>query len=324
MKVLIIFTGGTISMANNQEAGGDVPTLSGKDILSRTPRNSRIADIVIDDFLKSPSPHMTVETMWQLRSRIQAWMEQTDIDGVVVTHGTDTMEETSYLLDSSYQWPKPLVFTGAMRSSDQLGYDGPANLVDSLLVCQELIGKPVGVVIVNQGKIFSGQQLYKSHSSNLDTFVGLAGGAIGVVDDHRVFINQHISKATVLEPVFPETQVDLIKAVAGMDDRYIECSINNGAKGIVIEAFGRGNVPPGILPGIKKAKEKGIPVVIVSRCIEGRVAPSYGYIGGGKDLEKYGVIFGGSLTGQQARLRLMLALGLTKDASDIQDYFLGS
>ena len=132
--IVIIFTGGTISMRTDPIAGGAIPALAGKDILALVPGIEQIAPLEVEDFAALPGPHMTVERAWALRERIAAHLARPEVDGVVVTHGTDALEESAYLVARSLATTKPVVFTGAMRTSNDAGWDGPSNLTASVRV----------------------------------------------------------------------------------------------------------------------------------------------------------------------------------------------
>ena len=266
------------------------------------------AEIEAYTFSGMPSPHMTLETMLKLSEFTTELVEREDIDGVVITHGTDTLEETAYLLDLTVRTKKPVVVTGAMRSGSELGYDGPFNLATSICtaISDEAVGR--GVLVCFNGELNSASEVTKANSMALNAFRTPNFGPIGIVDNDNVIFYRdanHLEKYDVSEI---KKQVALIKCVVDMDSSYIDYLIEKGCGGIVIEALGRGNVPPKMVEGIKKAIELEIPVVVVSRCFEGRVFESYGYEGGGKQLKDLGVIFGDTLPGQKARIKLILAI----------------
>lgn len=321
-KVAIIFTGGTISMRKDQKLNAHVPALDGHEILSFIKDVENIADCIIDNYASLPSPYITPKMMLDLSKHVQTYIKRDDICGVVITHGTDTLEETAYFLDLNIRTPKPIILVGAMRSVSELGYDGPANLIAALRCASAKEARNKGVMVVMNGDINASNEVMKTHTMALDTFKSFEFGPLGIVDDDKVLFyrnSTHISQYIPSDKI--EEDVFLIKVVAGMDGELIDYLIDRGAKGIVIEAFGRGNVPPAMVPSIKKAIEKNIIVVLVSRCPKGRVTDSYGYTGGSKKLQELGVIFGSNLSGQKARIKLMLALGYNKDYSYIHNVF---
>lgn len=320
-KIAVIFNGGTISMKVDPKLKAAVPTLTGEEIMSMVTGIEGYAQIESHTFSALPSPQVTPEMMLELSKFIGEFVAREDIDGVVVTHGTDTLEETAYLVDLTLSTNKPVVFTGSMRSGSELGYDGPSNLAASICtaISDEACGR--GVLVCFNGDLNCASEVTKANSMALNAFRTPNFGPIGMVDNNKVlFYRNSINKEGVaIESI--ESRVALIKCAAGMDSRYIDFCINQGDKGIVLEAMGRGNIPPQMVKGVKTAIEKGIPVVVVSRCFEGRVFESYGYEGGGKQLRNLGVIFGDTLPGQKARIKLMVALSATKDRERIKMAF---
>ena len=320
-KIAIIFNGGTISMKIDEKIKAAVPSLSAEEIMSMIPGVEEYAEIEAYSFSSMPSPHMTLETMLKLSKFTTELVEREDIDGVVITHGTDTLEETAYLLDLTVKTKKPVVVTGAMRSGSELGYDGPFNLATSICtaISDEAVGR--GVLVCFNGELNSASEVTKANSMALNAFRTPNFGPIGIVDNDNVIFYRdanHLEKYDVSEI---KKQVALIKCVVDMDSSYIDYLIEKGCGGIVIEALGRGNVPPKMVDGIKKATELNIPVVVVSRCFEGRVFESYGYEGGGKQLKDLGVIFGDTLPGQKARIKLILAINSGMNIHEIARAF---
>ncbi|QUH26004.1 asparaginase [Serpentinicella alkaliphila] len=318
-KVAIIFTGGTISMSVDPRIGAAIPSLSNEQILALVTNIDRYAEIETIDFSNIPGPHMDPDMMMKLRELVIQNLDRADICGVIITHGTDTLEETAYLLDLSIDSTKPIVMVGAMRNSSELGYDGPSNLAAAVCTAISPQSHNKGTLVVMNNDVNAASEVTKTNTLSLDTFKSLEFGALGIVDGddvifHRKVVNrQHI----ITEKI--DTNVELIKCVAGMDSNLINHCVNSGVSGLVIEGLGRGNVPPKMLSGIKNAIDKGIAVVLISRCPTGRVMHNYGYEGGGNDLRKMGVIFGGDLPGQKARIKLMLALGKTKDLHTVRE-----
>lgn len=320
-KVAVVFNGGTISMKVDPRIQAAVPSLSGEEIMSMVTGIEKYAEIESHNFSNVPSPHVTPEDMMNLSKYIQDLLNRDDIVGVVATHGTDSLEETAYLLDLTIKSEKPVVVTGAMRSSSELGYDGPANLSASIctVISDEACGK--GVLVCLNDELNCASEVTKANSMSLSAFRTPSFGPVGIVDNNQVIFYRDSLNKQHIDTMEIEPKVHLIKCVAGMDSSIIDFCISQGDKGIVIEGMGRGNVPPMMVDGIKRAIEKGIAVVLVSRCFEGRVLDTYGYSGGGKDLRNLGVIFGDNLPGQKARIKLMLSLGKTNDLEKIREIF---
>jgi len=321
-KIAIIFTGGTISMTVNKDTNAATPSLSSGDIMSLVRHIKDFADVELIDFSAIPSPHMTPEKMMELKAVVEKQCRRTDISGVVITHGTDNLEETAYLLDLTLNTSKPIVMTGSMRNASELGYDGPSNLASAILTAISKESQNRGVLVVLNDEINDAREVTKTHTMSLDTFKSLEFGPLGIVDSNHViyyrnqtFTSSHIPTDTI------ESDVALIKIASGMDARILDFLIDEKVKGIVIEGMGRGNVPPKVMPGIQRAIANGIPVVLVSRNPLGRIMPSYGYEGGGLDLLEAGVILARNLNGQKARIALMLVLAKTNDIERIRVHF---
>ncbi len=320
-KVAIVFTGGTISMTVDDEIGAAIPTLSGEQIMSMVTNIDKVADIEVLNFAEIPGPHMTPKRLMELKHYVNDLLNREDICGVVITHGTDSLEETAFFLDLTITSDKPVIVTGAMRSSSELGYDGPSNL--SAAVCTAISDKSIGkgTLIVLNNEVLLASEATKTNTLSLNTFQALCTGPLGVIDCNELVLSKIAGHRTIIDTDKVEPKVALFKSGIGMDEDFIKFAADSDYNGIVIEAMGRGNIPPRMYEGVKYARQKGIPVVIVSRCHSGRVFDSYGYLGSGRDLRNLGCIFGGSLPGQKARIKLMLALGKTNDLNEIKDFF---
>ena len=320
-KIAVVFNGGTISMKVDERIKAAVPTLTGEEIMSMVTGIEEFADIESYSFSSLPSPHMTFKTMIELSKFTKKLLDRDDIDGVVITHGTDTLEETAYLLDLTIKSEKPVVITGAMRSGSELGYDGPSNLAASICTAISDDAKKRGVLVCFNGELNSASEVTKANSMALNAFRTPNFGPIGIVDNNKVMFYRETKSTEKYDVEEIKSDVALIKCVVDMDSSFIDFVIDKGYGGIVIEALGRGNVPPKMVGGIKAALNKGIPVVVVSRCFEGRVHESYGYEGGGKMLKDLGVIFGDTLPGQKARIKLALAINSTISKEEIKKQF---
>lgn len=320
-KVVVIFNGGTISMKVDPRIKAAVPSLTGEEIMSMVTGIGDVAEIESINFSHLPSPHMTIEHMYELYKLVDKQCSRKDVHGVVLTHGTDTLEETAYFLDLLLDTKKPVIVTGAMRSSSELGYDGPANLAESICtaISDEAIGR--GVLTCLNGELNQAYEVTKANSMSLNAFQCPTFGPIGIVDNNRVIFYRDVKRQESFNLKTLISKVALIKCAAGMESDVIDFYIDKGYKGIVIEALGRGNVPPNLVKPIKRAIDNNIPVVIVSRCFEGRVFDSYGYEGGGKDLRNHGVIFGDNMPGQKARIKLIVALSADKKMEEIKNCF---
>ena len=200
----VLFTGGTISMRVDERAGGAVPSLSADELLASAPGLREIAELRAEQWGRYPGPHMTLARQWALRDRIAALVADPAITGVVVTHGTDTLEETAYLVARSVASPKPIVFTGAMRSASDLGWDGPGNLLDAVQVAAAPEAAGMGTLVTMGGSIFAGLEDAKTHTHTLDAFEAPGLGPVGVVDEGRVMFRRALlGTPQVLAPAAP-------------------------------------------------------------------------------------------------------------------------
>ncbi|WP_096200966.1 asparaginase [Bacillus sp. FJAT-45350] len=319
-KILIIHTGGTIAMKEDET--GSVKPNTENPLFSTIDSISDKASIIVDDFLNIPSPHMTPTHMVDLANRIKEKIAREAIDGIVVTHGTDTLEETAYLLDLLVHTSIPIVITGAMRSSNELGSDGPHNLISSIQTASNSEAHGKGVLVVFNDEIHTAKNVTKTHSSNISTFQSPQYGPIGIVTRRGVFFHHTPLKRECFQVDKLTKKVALLKTYAGMTGDIIKAIADTKIDGLIIEAFGQGNVPPSITTELKELVEKEIPIVLVSRSYSGIVQDTYGYEGGGRKLKEMGVIFTNGLNGQKARLKLMTALETTTNLEELQEIFL--
>lgn len=319
--IVILFTGGTIAMRNDPGGGGAAPSLTSKEILDATRGIDAITGVETEEWGSFPGPHMTVERMWALRNRIREHLARPEVTGIVVTHGTDTLEESAYLVARSLPAEKPVVFTGAMRTVSDLGWDGPANLLEAVRVAASPETRGFGAMVVISGQIFAALDATKTNTHLLDAFESPGFGPLGVLDEGELIVHREMPPMPpIVDPADLATPVDIIFVAAGSDARLLDAS-RTLARGVVIAAMGRGNVPPALVPAIERWIADDKPVVLTSRTQGGRVGHTYGYAGGGKRLEELGVIFGGSRRAQQARIDLMLALGAGMSMSGVRSLF---
>ena len=320
-RIIIVFTGGTIAMTNDKITGASVPSMNGADILKVTPGLESIAEIGFLDFSMIPGPHMTPDKMLELSKVINQKLTVENFDGAVVTHGTDSLEETAFLVDLTYNGNKPIVFVGAMKSSSELGWDGPVNLIAAVYAAASDEAYNRGVMVVMNNEVHSAAQVTKTNTHTLDTFKSKDFGPIGFIDNDKAFFYYSYTKRQYFDIEEVDDNVDLIKCGCGMDDRLLRFCVDSGTHGIIIEGMGRGNIPPFMVSGIEYAISKNIPIILVSRCLMGRVFDTYGYKGAGKELTNMGVILGDNLPGQKARIKLMVALGKSKTHEALKDIF---
>jgi L-asparaginase len=321
----ILFTGGTISMKMDPSVGAAVPAFGAADILAEVPGLDAIADVEAEDFSRLPGPHVTPEQMWRLARRASAWLDRPDIDGLVITHGTDTIEETAFLLDLVLLSEKPVVLVGAMRTVSDPGWDGPANLIAAVRVAASPAARGQGVLVVMDDHILPAREVRKVHTESSSSFATPEFGPLGQVDAGVVrFRRQALARPdwrqATAEPGLRveklETRVGLLQVYTGMDDSVVRALTAGPNAGLAVVAFGRGNVPPGVMPALEAAVQHGMLITVSSRCVAGRVSPRYGYDGGGMQLKRIGAVLAGELSGAKARLLQMVALGGTSSVSE--------
>jgi len=320
-RIAILFTGGTISMRVDPKTGGPVPALSGEELIARVEGLESIADFVVSNFSLLPGPHMTPPKMLELARRTSEQLAEPRIAGAVITHGTDTLEETAYLHDLLLHSEKPVVFVGSMRNSSELSWDGPGNLRSAVRVAADPSAHGLGVLVVMGDQIIAASEATKTHTEAMDTFQSRDFGPLGLVDKDRILITRRPLKREQIAAERIEPRVEIIKLPVGTDGRFINFAIDDGARGLVIEGLGRGNVPVAALPAIERAIQAGIPVVITTRCPRGRVLDTYAYEGAGRQLKRMGAVLGGMLPSHKARIKLMLLLGADAGLDRIRTAF---
>lgn len=319
--LLLIHTGGTISMTTD-EHGAVTPGLNNP--LLGEINKLRLADEVIEaEAFNLPSPHITPAHMLELKKFIVQSLSEQPADGVVITHGTDTLEETAYFLDLTLDLEIPVVLTGAMRSADEIGSDGVHNVLSAIRVASDEESQGKGVLVVLNDEIHTAQNVTKTHTSNVSTFQSPQYGPIGLVTNGHIHYHHAPLHRTRFDVDELGGRVALLKVYAGMDSEFLFHAADTGYEGVVLEGLGQGNVPPSLTPGLRRLLDDEIPVVLVSRCFNGIAQPVYGYEGGGRMLHEEGVIFAHGLSGQKARIQLLLALSSGIGPKQIAESFKG-
>lgn len=316
-KVAVISLGGTIAMIPDKAKQGVVPKLTADDLISAVPQLQHY-DIVAETFSTVASCNVTFDVMYALAEKIKTY---TDIDGVVITQGTDSIEETSYLLDILLDVTIPVVVTGAMRHPSHIGADGGANLLSAVQVASAPNTHGLGVLVVLNDDIHSAQFVRKTHTSNTATFRSDPLGAIGWVSEGHVRIALTPQKypPIALSHNRKKTSVPIVKLGLDSDSIPIDTLYNAPIDGMVVEALGGGHVPLVVVESLYKMAQK-IPVVLCSRTGQGEtLSCTYGYPGAEIDLLAKGLIHGGRLNGLQARI--LLNLLLQHNVPNIADVF---
>ena len=313
-KVAVLTTGGTVAMRHDPERGGAVPALTAADLTAVLPPGA--PELVVEEVCNLPSSHFTLDHLWRIRERAAAWAANPEVSGVVITHGTDTLEETAYLLDLTVPGETPLVLTGAMRTASEVGADGPANLWAAVRVAASPAARGLGALVVLNDEIHAARFVTKTDTLSPATFQSPGWGPLGRVEGDRVHIPWRIPREVIPCPRLEE-RVVLLKLAVGMGPELLEAALANGTRGVVLEALGASRIPPWWLPVIERALAEGVAVVIASRCPSGRVWDAYGYVGGYRTLREMGCLFSPGLNGPKARVRLMVVLGAAQGPAEV-------
>lgn len=317
--LLVIHTGGTISMSQDQSnkvVTNDINPISlHQDVINQYAQIDELNPFNV------PSPHMTIQHVKQLKDIILEAVTNKYYDGFVITHGTDTLEETAFLLDLILGIEQPVVITGAMRSSNEIGSDGLYNYISAIRVASDEKARHKGVMVVFNDEIHTARNVTKTHTSNTNTFQSPNHGPLGILTKDRVQFHHMPYRQQALENVNEKLNVPLVKAYMGMPGDIFSFYSREGIDGMVIEALGQGNMPPSALEGIQQLVSLNIPIVLVSRSFNGIVSPTYAYDGGGYQLAQQGFIFSNGLNGPKARLKLLVALSNNLDKAEIKSYF---
>lgn len=302
----ILFTGGTISMRHDAASGGNLPKHGGAELLALAGVTDDIA-CRTEDWARAPACHLDAARLWALRARVLELARIDDIDGVVITHGTDVLEETAYLLARTLPPEVPVVLTGAMRTADHPAWDGGANLRAAIAVASAGDSRGRGVMVAFDGLVLDGLEAVKLHANDPAAFGAPHGAPLGRTAAGSVSYDGPALPRRPLSPASLDTRVVQVPMILGDDGALLDAA-RGGADGVVLIAFGSGNIPPGAVPAVRRWLGEGKPVVLASRCLHGQVEPAYAFEGGGAQLVRLGAIPAGPRTPSQARMELMIAI----------------
>lgn len=322
--VVVLSTGGTIASTQSEEEGGYTSSLNGEQLIAAVPGLDQVARIEVQNVANVGSTNMTPALWLEVSRRATAALERPEVAGVVVTHGTDTMEETAYFLDLTVASEKPVVLVGAMRAASEWDADGPRNLLNAARVAVSSDARGKGTMVVLNGEIHAAREVTKTHSLAVETFDTPEFGALGVVDMDAVrFYRAPLRRQTIeMEPDVVLPVVDIVPNYAGSDGRLVRGLLKEGpVDGLVVDASGAGNISGALFEAVREAREQGIAVVITSRTHGGRVLPLYAGGGGGTTLHEMGCVFADNLSAQKARVLLIVALTRTRDIQDLRTIF---
>lgn len=324
MTLRLLATGGTIASRQDPDTGAVVPAVSAEDLIAAVPGLEDHGGIEVEEIDQVNGWNITPEVMRRVAERARAALVEDGVDGVVVTHGTDTTEETAYLVEllaGDATAHGGIVFACAMRSAGEIGADGPRNLANAAVVARHADARGRGALVCVNDELHAARWVTKTDTTNVSTFRSAPGGPVG-----RIVAGE--PRFDLAPPARPprgddlDQEVALVKAYSGMDDALLRWLVDERAvHGLVIEGTGAGNLPGAMVPGIDHAVARGVAVVLASRCWTGKPQPIYGGPGGGVTLAEHGVIRSNGLNGPKARLALMVALGRTRDRDALAAWF---
>lgn len=313
-QVLILSTGGTIASRT------DAPLIDGPELVQAVPQLLDHAEIQVEQFVKIGSSKMTPEVWLRLVKRIHRALEENpELAAIIITHGTDTMEETAFFLNLTHRSDVPVVLVGSMRSSNEVSADGPANLINAVRVGISEEAKGKGVLVVLNENISSGRDLWKRNNRRVNTFESPDFGFLGFADPDKVVfyrepVKPHTNKSEfdVLElDALP--QVDILRDFAGFDKEIFDYFHQRESQGLVVSTFAGGRSSQGVLAGVSSLKKGDKPTVISSGVRGGRIF--------GSQRGNSPVIMANDLPPNKARILLMLALTQTSKPEEIQRIF---
>jgi L-asparaginase len=323
-RVVIVATGGTIAGAaeSTTAAGYKSGAVAVETLIAAVPQLKKVADVRGLQISSVGSQDMNDELWIKLAVEVNRLLKLTDVDGIAVTHGTDTMEETAYFLNLVVKSDKPVVLTGSMRPSTSLSADGPLNIYNAVGVAGDPRAKGRGVLVVANDDIHGARSITKRHTTDVETFVSPETGLIGVcLFDDRDFVRSPVRAHTSATPFTVTSgqalpRVDIIYAHAGMSPDLIDAAVANGAKGLVIAGVGDGNMTTPAVDAVKRALAKGVVVVRSSRVGEGVVRRNIEL-----NDDALGTVAAKELNPAKSRVLLKLALTRTSDRAEVQSYF---
>ncbi len=308
-KVVVLATGGTIASTRGARVFSHdyEVTQPASELLRAVPQAQDRAELACVDLFSIPSHDITSEHWLLLRQAVQSALDDPAVDGLVLTHGTDSLEETAYFLSLTIPSSKPVVLTGAMRPADHTSPDGPANLMGAITVAASPLAHGQGVLVAMSDAIFEARSCGKHHTTSVAAFSGADGGPLGhVLDREVVFLRtpgtRHTHASEFTSPLPPSLPtVDVIYDHPSARHQLHEACLASGSQGIVIAGMGNGSLSPGAREGARLAQQHGIPVVRASRCGQGPVTPQ-------PVDAQLSTIPAHTLNPQKARVLLMVAL----------------
>lgn len=316
--VVVLGTGGTIASRHDPETGAARIVASGEELVEAVPALADVARVSVDTVFTKASFRVVPDDVLMLATAVRRHLAAEDVAGVVITHGTDTMEESAFLLDLLIDTDqRPVVFTGAQLSADMEGADGPRNLLNAVRVAASDTARGLGVTVAFADGLFAARDVTKAHTSRLEAFISSRNARRGEISRDTIQVYGPTPPRPTYAVEHLVTDVTLIHLAMGMDADFFEHALERGTRAVVLAALGIGNANPAIVDSVTRATARGVPVVVTSRCGAGRVTPVYAH-GGGQDLAIAGAIFADDLSCEKARLALMVLLARGDDPETIR------
>jgi L-asparaginase len=320
-RVVVLATGGTIASTYDEQAGALRAALTGEEIVASVEGLAEVARVSVEQIANVNSRDMTPRIWLELSRRANELLAMPDVAGVVVTHGTDTLEETAYFLDLTVTSEKPVVVVGAQRAPTMRDSDGPRNMLNAVRVAVSGEAVGMGTLVVMNGQINAAREVTKTNTLDVETFQTLDFGLLGVADLEAVrFYRAPTRRQTIPLPADARLpNVVIVSEYAGSDGRAIELLLEDGGlDGLVVAGLGLAHVSTPTLAALRRVREAGIPVVVSSRVLTGRIVPLYA---NNVDLLDIGAVEADNLSPQKARVLLMVAMTRTTEAEELQRIF---
>ena len=312
-KVVVFSLGGTIASIRSATGKALAGALSGEDLF-RQLKIDTVADVELQTLLQKPSNAITTDDLLSLRQHCITAAYRADVAGIVVSQGTDTLEDTAYFLDATLDLAGTgLVVTGAQRVPYAAGSDAGPNLRDAITTARSTAARGQGALVVFNEEIHAGDVVRKISSFQVNGFGSPGYGPLGFVDGGDIYMRHRAGRAVTIAPGKVLPRVDILPVTLGAHPALIEASVNSGARGLVLDAIGRGHVPPDWMDGLDRVARRGIPIVVTSVTLSGRLAEAYEYRGSLADLVEIGAVAVHHLSARKARLRMMSALSADID-----------
>jgi L-asparaginase len=323
-NVVILATGGTIAgksdaATSTKYTAGQLPI---EDLLTAVPGVEDFANVKGEQVVNIGSQAMNNDVWLTVAKRCNELLSQGDVDGIVITHGTDTKEATAYFLNLTVKSSKPIVFVSAMRNSTSISADGPKNLFDGIITAASPDSRDMGVLVISNDYIYNARDVTKSNTTNVATFVAPNWGPVGIAYNGKPYyyhttLRKHTANSEFDVASLSELpKVDIVYGYSNMDASIIDNLVKKGSRGIVFAGVGNGNIYPEALEALDKARKKGVIVVRTSRTGSGRTTLDAEV----NDAELEFVV-ADDLNAQKARVLLMLSLTKTQNWTEIQKFF---